>query len=217
MEKSILGIEERERRRIGHDLHDGLGQLLTGISFRLRTLGRRMERSSNSSAEEIAEISILIDDAKKQSRLLAKGLSPVEVSNGSLICTLQTLISNTKERFGIQCSFTYDKHVLLFDEAIIIQLYRIAQEAVTNAVKHGIPENIYISLTKTNGNICMLIKDDGKGMDDIHTKTNGMGLKIMEYRANTINGKLEVQSSVNEGTEIVCVFPHTEKDRDSLS
>jgi PAS domain S-box-containing protein len=206
MEKSLIEIEERERRSIGHDLHDGLGQLLTGIAFKSHTLGRKLEKISLKEARDAAEISILIDKAKEQVSHIAKGLSPVEVDETGLMAALEELASNTKRMFNIQCSFNCAKPVFLHNKTVITQLYRIAQEAVTNAVKHARAKQIEISLVEEDGRISMTIKDDGIGIPRISKNTSGMGLKIMNYRASIINALLDIRKDIKGGTLVTCTF-----------
>ncbi len=206
LEKALFEIEERERQRIGYELHDGLGQLLTGISFKNWGLERKLQKSFPKEAEDVSEISMLIAEAKEQVSRLSKGLSPVEMDREGLMAALETLASNNEKMFGIPCVFRCDKPVLVHNKAAVIQLYRIAQEAVTNAVKHGKPDQIEISLTKKYSKITISIKDNGTGISGNPDRTNGMGLKIMRHRAGIINASFEVRQNIGEGTVVTCVF-----------
>ncbi len=207
LEKAIFEIEERERRRIGYELHDGLGQLLTGISFKNWGLERKLEKSSLEEAREAAEISMLIAEAKEQVSRLSKGLSPVEMDKEGLMAALETLALNNEKMFGIPCVFRCDKPVFVHNKAAIVQLYRIAQEAVTNAVKHGKPDYIEISLARKYSKITMSIKDNGVGISGNPDGANGMGLKIMRHRAGIINASFDVRQNAGKGTVVTCVFP----------
>lgn len=212
LEKSLIEIEERERHRIGQDLHDGLGQLLTGIAFQVRGLGRKLEKSSFIDAEDAAEISVLVDDAKLQVSRISKGLYPVDMDREGLMSALEELALSTKKMFGIPCVFICDEPVFIRNKTAVIQLYRIAQEAVTNAVKHGKPQQIEIYLSGTYNKITMIIKDDGVGIKNINGRMNaGLGLKIMGYRANLINASLNIGPDLNGGTLIICDFSDTDE------
>ncbi|MBI5055753.1 MAG: PAS domain S-box protein [Nitrospirae bacterium] len=206
MEGLLIEIEEKERQRIGQDLHDGLGQLLTGIAFKLRGLGRKLERNSSAGVVDAAEISVLVDDAKVLVGQIAKGLSPVETEHDGFISALEQLAVNTYRMFGIDCVFLCDSPVSVQNKTAVTQLYRIAQEAVTNAAKHGKPEHISISLSEENGKVSMTIKNDGAGIPDMSGKQDGMGLKIMKYRANLINASLEIKRDVTGGTIVKCLL-----------
>jgi PAS domain S-box-containing protein len=213
LEKSLIDIEERERRRIGQDLHDGLGQLLTGIAFQVRGLGRKLEKSSFADSEDAAEISVLVDEAKKQVSRISKGLYPVEMDKEGLMTALEELALSTRKMFGIPCVFICEEPVFIPDKTAVIQLYRIAQEAVTNAVKHGKPRQIEISLSGTYNKITMTVKDDGVGIPDIPERMNsGIGLKIMSYRANLINASLDIRRDTKGGTLITCIFSVTHEE-----
>ena len=214
LERSLIEIEERERHRIGQDLHDGLGQLLTGIAFQVRGLGRKLERSSFMDSEDAAEISVLVDEAKLQVSRISKGLYPVDMDQEGLMTALDELAASTKKMFGIPCVFTCDKPVFISNKAAVIQLYRIAQEAVTNAVKHGKPNQIEIYLSGTYNKVTMVIKDDGIGIKNITERMNtGLGLKIMSYRANLINASLNIGPNLKGGTVITCDFSDTDGKR----
>ncbi len=213
MEKSLIEIEERERSRIGQDLHDGLGQLLTGIAFKVRGLGRKLEKLSFLNAEDAAEISVLVDEAKTQVSRISKGLYPVEMDREGLMTALEALALSTRKMFGIPCIFKCDKPVYIRNKSAVIQLYRIAQEAVTNAVKHGKPRQIEMGLSATYNKIVMIIKDDGIGVQEAPGPTNtGLGLKIMSYRANLINASLDIRRETAGGTSLTCIFYDTREE-----
>ncbi|RJQ54037.1 MAG: PAS domain-containing sensor histidine kinase [Nitrospiraceae bacterium] len=210
LERSLIGIEERERRRIGQDLHDGLGQLLTGIAFQVRGLGRKLEKNYFADAESAAEISVLVDDAKKQVSRISKGLYPVEMDREGLMTALEELAVYTRKAFEIPCDFVCREPVSILNKTAVLQLYRIAQEAVTNAVKHGRPGRVEISLSGARGKILMTVKDDGTGIPGVSGRiTGGMGLKIMGYRANLINAMLDIRQDTGGGTTVTCIFSDT--------
>ncbi|MBI5664664.1 MAG: hypothetical protein HZC49_06220 [Nitrospirae bacterium] len=204
LEKSLIDIEDRERRLIGHDLHDGLGQLLTGLAFKIRGLGRKLEIGHFEGAEEAAELSVLIDEAKEQASYLSRGLSPIEMNEEGLMTALKALSSNTSKMFNIPCAFTCEGPVTIHNETALTQLYRIAQEAVTNALKYAQCDHIEISLRKNHDRIIMTIKDNGIGIPEHAARKGGMGLKIMNYRAGLINASLDIRHDTDGGTIITC-------------
>ena len=207
LEKSLIETEERERRRIGQDLHDELGQLLTGISFKTSGLVRKLENSCFEGAEDAAAISILVGKAKKEVSRMSKGLLPVETDKEGLMTALEELADHTEEMFGIPCGFKCDKPVTVRNKTAVAQLYRIAQEAVTNAVKHGKPKKVEVFLAEEHDKISLIIKDDGTGMPELSRHTGGMGLKIMNYRAGIINGTFNIRRDIKGGTIATCIFP----------
>ncbi len=206
LEKSLLEIEERERQRIGRDLHDDLGQLLTGVSFKSQYLETTLKEKSIPEAEDVARIRFLIDKAKEKTKLLSKGLLFSGDTKEGLVSSLQDLAHNVKEIYNISCDFKSDETVPIYSESAVTNLYRIAQEAVINAVKHGKPNHIGINLFRNNDKIEMKIEDDGKGIPYISEQTYGMGLSIMNYRSNIIGASLNIHSEINEGTQVVCIF-----------
>jgi signal transduction histidine kinase len=211
LEKTLLEIEEHERRRIGHDLHDNLGQQLTGISFRTKGLENRLRKTSIPEAEDAARITNLIEMSKTQVKSLSIGLAPMfEKDEYSLVTAIVELASNSEKLFGIQCDVKCNKFVTLYNKAALINLYRIAQEAITNAARHAKPEKIEIRLSKKHNEITMTIRDDGGGFSMLN-RTSGMGLEIMRYRAGIINASIDIHSDINKGTIVTCFFIDTKE------
>ena len=205
LEKEILEISEREQRRIGQDLHDDLGQNLTGIAFLSKVLEQKLAaRSLADEAETAAQIATLINQAIGQTRDLARGLVPVELEENGLMSALQTLASNVENQSGISCLFKCDTSVLIHDNTTATHLYRIAQEAVHNAVKHGQAKQIVINLADINSEIMLMVKDDGVGFPESLENKKGMGVRMMHYRARLIGGSLEIRRSIDDETLVVC-------------
>ncbi len=209
MEKALLEIEEREQQRIGYELHDGLGQMIAGISLKCQNLENKLKEKTIPEAEDASRITFLLDETKEQLRLLLKGMLPVEKDIKSLCAALEELAWNTKRNFNIQCDFRCDKPVQLNSKTINMHLLRIAQEAVTNAVKHGRPERIEINFSRENDEVKLTIADDGEGIPEISRETNGFGLRAMNYRAEMIGASLDIQSKIDRGTSITCTFSDT--------
>jgi two-component system sensor histidine kinase NreB len=206
LEKQILEISERERRRIGQDLHDGLGQHLTGIELMVQALERKLQPRSKEEAAQAGRISEHVIDAIRQAKALSRGLSPVGVEANGLMSALQELALNIRDIFRANVSFHARCPVLISDNAAATHLFRIAQEAISNAVKHGKALNVELEIDQKPNEILLSIKDDGAGFSPGQDR-GGMGLRIMAYRAEMIGGKLTVQSSEGRGTKVVCTVP----------
>lgn len=207
LEQEILRISEQERRRIGQDLHDGLGQMLTGIGLITNNLARRLEARDDPAAPEVAEITEMIQEADQHARGLARGLVPVDLEGSGLSSALQRLTDNAERLFGIQCTFTEVGDVRLDDNTIATHLYRIAQEAVSNAVKHGRAETVKVSLAGGSDQLRLRVKDDGVGFpDELDEATRGMGVHIMQYRARIIGASLEISDALGGGTTLTCTL-----------
>jgi signal transduction histidine kinase len=206
LESMLLEIEEHERRRIGHDLHDNLGQQLTGISFKTKGLENSLRKKSIPETEDAARIAYLIEMSKTQVKSLSIGLAPLfEKDEYSLATAISELASNSEQLFGIHCDLKCNKFVTLYNKAALIHLYRIAQEAITNAARHAKPDTIEIRLSKKHDKITMTIRDDGMGFSTLH-RTSGMGLEIMRYRADIINASVDIRPDIKKGTIVTCIF-----------
>ena len=207
LEKTILEIGETERRRIGQDLHDNLGQHLTGVAMLGKVLERRLAESSSAEAAEAAKIVKLVNDSIKMTRELARGLLPVASESHGLMSALEHWAGEVSELFHVGCRFECCDSVFVNDQVLADHLYRLTQEAVTNAIKHGHAKDITIALAAVKGGGALTIRDDGCGFEVGPKSQSGLGLRIMNYRAKMINGSLSVQSSPNVGTVVRCLFP----------
>ena len=207
LQEEILEISDSERRRIGQDLHDVLGQTLTGMAFLSKVLEQKLATRRVPEAQDAGELSRLANQSIKQSRSLARGLCPVELGADGLMSSLEELAATTENVFDIPCRFECDQPVLIHNNIEATHLYRIAQEAINNAVKHGKPRNIVISLTSGGGDARLRVTDDGVGIPDREAPRDGMGLTIMKHRARTINANVEVRRNSGGGTVVECRFP----------
>ncbi|HOC45937.1 MAG TPA: histidine kinase, partial [Syntrophorhabdaceae bacterium] len=206
LEREILEISGREQRRIGQDLHDSLCQHLAGIGFMGKVLERKAATQQPIRSEDMLEIVELIDQAITLTRGFARGLNPVRLEADGLMMALIELTSNVERLFGVTCRFECDRPVFLSDDAVASHVYRIAQEALNNAIKHGKADIITIAL-KQEGESCVLtITDNGVGIGSVHSHGKGMGLSIMQYRASMIGAVLEIKAPEAGGTLIQCVF-----------
>ncbi len=208
LEQQILKISEQERQRIGQDLHDGLGQMLTGIGLIGRSLANRLRHKGMEEFTEVEEITELIGEADEFARSLARGLIPVELDAGGLSSAFQRLATNANKLFGIECTFEEIGGKPAIENTIATHLYRIAQEGLSNAVRHGHASQVKIILVNGEGQLRLRLHDNGRGFDgepDIHHP--GMGIRIMRYRARIIGANLDIRGRAEGGTVIVCTLP----------
>ena len=213
LEQQILKISEREQRRIGQDLHDGLGQHLAGIELMAQALEQKL--NSKTHAAQAGKIASHVRDAIRQTRALARGLSPVELDSGGLMSALNELATNVQEMFRVECVFRCDAPVLLRENTVATHLFRIAQEAVSNGIKHGRATRLELSLADCGGQLVLTIRDNGRGLPAEQAQNSGMGLRIMHYRAAVIGGSLTVQRGAEGGTTVVCSVPHATHRRET--
>jgi PAS domain S-box-containing protein len=209
LEQELLSVTEQERRRIGQDLHDGLGQMLTGLGLLSQNLARQLEKKGIEQAEDAAEITELLREADQYARDLARGLTPVDLDASGLLTALQRLANNAERLFGLECDFKASGEPLVHDSTAATHMYRIAQEAVSNAVRHGGAHALDIALAAGQDHIRLRIQDDGEGFAPGEHDGPGMGMRIMNYRARIIGGTLEVHSQPGHGTTITCTLPRT--------
>ncbi|MBI2949428.1 MAG: response regulator [Verrucomicrobia bacterium] len=206
LERQIAEISHQEQRRMGQDLHDGLCQHLAGIELMSQVLEQNLEKKGRPEAVQAAKIAEHVREAIAQTRMLARGLAPIELESNGLMSALHELANNTERLFHVTCRFECDPPVLLHDYAAATHVYRIAQEAISNAIKHGKPNRILIDLASEGPLGRLSITDDGAGFPKTPGPNAGMGLQIMNYRASTISGKLEVCPAPKKGTRVVCTF-----------
>ena len=206
LEKEILEISSREQRRIGLDLHDGLGQHLAGILCLSRGLAKTLAGKDLPEAAAAAEIADLIKEAIAHTRALARGACPVELEADGLANALRKLAQHTEQMTGIECVFESDENVLISSPDQAEHLFRIAQEAVTNAIKHAEATQIRIMLMETGVGKLLQIEDNGKGIVPPPPPGGGMGLRLMEHRAKLANGTFVVKRRFGGGTEVSCLF-----------
>jgi signal transduction histidine kinase len=208
IERELLEISEREQRRIGHDLHDSLGQHLTGVALAGQVLEEKLTTQGLPEAADASKIVELVEEGIALSRKLAKGLHPVEMEADGLMQALEDMAAISSDLFKASCRFECDSPVIIRDTAISGHLYRIAQEAISNAVKHGKARNITIQLEALDDAIALRVKDDGTGLPDSLPKTAGIGLRIMAHRASIIGATFQARRDDPRGTIVSCVLRH---------
>lgn len=206
LQKLIVDLNARQQRKIGQDLHDELGQLLTGIGFLVAGLKKDLEYQ-NTPHDDLSTINELVEKAIAQTRILAEGLNPVTLELHGLTTSLQRLSLHTEKLYNIPCSFRCDTSLDSLNDETAYQVYRIAQEAITNSVKHAHPSLISVSLHQSKGNIVLQITDDGIGIQPDKQRQGGQGMQIMQYRTRMIHGDLTVESRPKQGTCVSCIFP----------
>lgn len=206
LEQRLLTAIDVEQQRIGADLHDGLGQKLTGLACLATAL--RDSLTDPQSAEQANLIAALSNDATVESRALARGLCPVQLEQaGGLLSALTELVDSTEMIHGVRCRLRAQAENFECDHLTGVQLYRITQEAINNALRHGQARNIEVSLVSQGDEHKLTIADDGKGFDtDPKNRLLKGGLRLMEYRATTIGGALTIDSEPGLGTRVICTF-----------
>jgi PAS domain S-box-containing protein len=207
LEKTILEISAREQRRIGQDLHDGLGQHLTGIAFMSKVQEQKLVEKGLPEAEDAGKIVNLVNEAIHKTRELARGLLPVVSDAQGLMSALQQWAGEVEDLFAVSCRFQCFAPVLIHDDTVATHLYYVAREAVNNAIKHGHARQIVILLAAVEHQGALTIQDDGFGIGSVVPGNKGMGLHLMNYRARMVGGSLEVQRVPTGGTMVTCLFP----------
>jgi PAS domain S-box-containing protein len=206
LEREILETSNREQRRIGHDLHDGVCQQLAAIAYRLDILGDQLEEKGVAESSETGRIGVLLNQAIQQTRGVARGLFPVKLDESGLESALEELAANTANLFKIQCRFFAGKPFPELDSTVSLHLYYIAQEAVFNAVRHGKAAEITVSVSGAGDRFILEIQDNGAGFHWPTNGSTGMGIRIMRYRARVIGATINLKSQPNQGTQITVQF-----------
>jgi PAS domain S-box-containing protein len=209
VEKELLEVTDREQRRIGQDLHDGLCQHLAGIELMSQALARKLAPGSKATEAKLNEIAAHVRDAISHTRSLARGLTPVTIESEGLMSALYELATDTENIFHVQCRCDLKQRVAIGDHAVATHLFRVAQEAVSNAIKHGKARRIIISLGRVRNRIVLKVSDNGGGFSRQTLTTKGTGLRIMQSRAGMIGGTLAVEPGKNGGVSVTCAVPYT--------
>ena len=214
LEKELVEVSEREQRRIGHDLHDSLCQHLTGTALAGHVLGEKLAARALPEAADANKVVELVEDGISIARNLARGISPVEIESQGLMSALRDLAGNISNVSKIVCVFECDPPVPMEDAGVGTQLYRIAQEATSNAIRHGKAKRVGISLSEHSGVVTLAIEDDGTGLPDGWQKSQGIGTRIMAHRAGMIGGDVAIEPSPTGGTLVRCRFPSHNRNKD---
>src|SRR5208283_5881428 len=211
MEKQVAEISDREQRRIGQDLHDSLCQHLVSIGFAAELLRDRLARQPLPEADQAGVIADMVNEGISQARHLARGLYPVRLELDGLASALEELTESINARGQVECRFACEDQVLIYDEVAGGNLYRIAQEAINNALKHAHCRQITVGLSAVEDEVILTVKDDGVGFAAGLPSNSGMGLHIMHYRARMIGASLDIRRGAAGGTVVLCSFHNQRK------
>jgi PAS domain S-box-containing protein len=208
LQNEIINIIDVEQQRLGQNLHDGLGQDLTGVAFMCNTLAKKLKDLELPEAAISEEITGLVYKIITRVRMLSRELYPPNLVENEITYTLQQFAANTSSVFDISCTFSQDPDLVISDIFISTQIYYIVREAVNNSIKHGQARHIIISLTRDKNDVILVIEDDGIGRPETMDKYKGLGLRIMAYRMGTMNGTFTIFDNYKSGGVIVfCTFP----------
>jgi signal transduction histidine kinase len=211
LEEEILKVSDREQRRIGHDLHDNLCQHLTATALAGQVLGERLAAKSLPEAADAANVVQLVEQGIDVARNLARGLYPVDMQVEGLMGAFQELSANITRSGRFICNFECRERVLIEDDATATHLYRIAQEAVRNAMQHSKCKRIEITLFEADGVVKLMVEDDGVGLPEAPLPGAGLGIRIMAHRASMIGGTFSVEPAPTGGTIVTCSLPKVSK------
>jgi PAS domain S-box-containing protein len=207
LERELLELSERERRGFAQELHDGLGQQLGGVAYLSNVLREKLTERGSPEAREVARIFSLVRDAIEQTRRISRRLSPIRPEPDGLMNALRELAAQTTDLFRVRCHFKCPQPVLIQDSSLAGHLYRIAQEALNNALKHAKPGRINIRLRRVRDRLTLVVADNGKGIGALPPQREGLGLHLMQYRAGLVRGTCLVRPRHDCGTEVICSVP----------
>jgi signal transduction histidine kinase len=207
LERETLDLSERERQAFGHELHDVVCQDLAGLAIASHLLVKKLEARRVAEIGEAREIAGMVERALDKARSVARGFFTSGFDVMGLAEALREIAQNIEDRSGVRCTVHWQDNLVISNDEAVIHLFRIAQEAIQNAVKHGAPSKIGVSLVRKGEMIHLTIEDNGKGMDPADKSGRGLGLRIMSYRAGLIGGDLKIERSNSGGTRISCTIP----------
>ncbi len=207
LERHLAKVRDEEKQRVAQELHDGLGGQMTGIALLLKSMRKSLEAEGSACTQEAADLAQHVEDAHAQLRNISRGLSPVEVLPDGLNHALSALAERTDLADGFRCSFESDG-VVVHQPSVSMHLYRIAQEAVSNAVRHGHTDAIEIQLEQDDHHVVLTVSNTGKAIQHLTDSTAGMGIRTMKHRADLIGGTLRVAPAEGGGTVVICRAPN---------
>ncbi len=209
LEAEVLRIAEDERMRVAADLHDGICQELAGIKLFAHLLRQKLQDVSNPLAQEAARIEAMTISALEHTRQVAHGMNPLVADGSGLLHALRQLAETTARLHRIRCPFECPRPVLIENQSVANELYRIAQEAVHNALQHSNAQRITLRLSETNGEVRLTLLDNGQGLPADIDEMPGMGLRLMRYRASLIGAQISIESRKRGGTAVICRVANT--------
>lgn len=210
LEREIVAVSAREQQRFGQELHDGLSQQLTGLKFKASLLEYQLESKKLPEAGDAKAISELLNEATDEASKLAHSVRPVEVESRGLMMGLRELAANTAQAHSVKCLCRVPRPVFIHDNNVATHVYRIAEEAIANALEHGEATEIELALSETKEHVTLSVRDNGRGLSASSAERGGLGLHMMRYRARMIGGSLELRrnaGATRRGTTVVCDFP----------
>ncbi|MFP4379719.1 MAG: PAS domain S-box protein [Candidatus Sumerlaeia bacterium] len=209
LERELSRITEQERERIGQELHDGICQQLTGVMCLSTALRDSMPEDAGELQSQARDIENLVEETIQQTRALVKGLSPVKREPNGLLYALEDLAASVRKNFGVECLFQHDRGIEFHNHHAATQLYRIVQEALQNAIRHGHASRLEIRLRKEEEQLILEVEDNGSGFD-FDKATKGMGLNLMRHRADKINAHfLSVRQASKGGIRVTCALDYS--------
>lgn len=203
LEQEVLRVSEHERHRIGQDLHDGLGQMLTGITLINKNIAASLRDEDHPLADEVDEITDLLKEADEYARGLSRNLVPVELDSSGLVAALQRLATNAERLFNIECELKNTLNIQFDDPTSLTHLFRIVQEATSNAVKHGNASTVQVDMQANDTQLTVKIEDNGTGFGPDWDQNKGLGVRIMKFRSRLIGANLEISDSSLGGAAII--------------
>jgi signal transduction histidine kinase len=212
LEQEVAEASERERRRLGQDLHDGICQHLTGTALVAQAMSERLAAKLAPETKQAEKVVRLVEKGIEMTRNLARGLFSPDLEAEGLAVALQGLAESTREHTGVQCEFRGNAPARVRNSATATQLYRIAQEAVTNALKHGRAARITIELLAAPPMLTLTITDDGVGLPNPLPESEGLGLRIMAHGASMIGGEFSIERNGANGTAVKCMLKAERED-----
>lgn len=207
LQREILAIPAREQQRIGEELHDGLGQQLTGLSMLAQSL---LNKATKPEHELASQLAAGLTEALAQVRALSRGMMPIQIYADGFMISLQEITESIQQQSNIPIKLKIDDVVLLFDDATATHLYRIVQESLNNAVKHADASQIDVSLKIDNDHGLLEIIDNGIGLPADLSDSSGLGLNIMKHRCGLFDGEITINPAGHQGTKVCCRFPLTQ-------
>jgi len=206
LENEILEISEREQRKFGHDMHDGLGQRLTGLEMLSHGLAKDLKCHAPALAKQAQRLNSELRETVTQARLISHSLAPVPLEGEGLMQGLSELAASTSRIPGVQCRFHCNPPVQIQEVTPATHLYRIAQEAVNNALKHGKARKVDITLAGRTGGVELIVENNGRAIPAANRVNSGMGLNFMRYRAQMIGATLSIESGKRKGVRVTCIL-----------
>ncbi len=209
LQKEMTIVSEREQQQIGRELHDGLGQQLTGIALQAQVLAKSLESKNLGEMEAAQRLSRFASEAIQEARRLSHGLAFHSIETKGLATAIEELLAHFSSTAGVSCQLRAEDPLPPMGGQVLVHLYRIVQEAANNAIRHGHAKNLWVRIRKLKGRLLVSISDDGQGLPVDFEKMGGMGIRIMNYRTAELKGKLSVHASAQGGTEVTVDLPES--------